>query len=150
MLTDSLRGMERDGNDHVEAPVAQARVVQRFAQPFREGMTEVALPAVLKVMDELAHEAAAAVSRHGGIEMQGAMFAIGAAKRLRDRAKERLGTFLAKRGGDAGRSAPAIRAKVLKPLDHSQTTNAGGWIEKRTEGGEGIKGREEAHSGARL
>ncbi len=142
--------MERNRNDQVEAPVAQARIVHRFAQPFREGMTKMALPAVLEVVDEFAHEAAAAISRHGGIEMQGAMFAVGAAKRLRDRAKERLGTLRAKRGGDARGAALATRAKIFNPFHRSQTDNAGGRIEKRTERGEGIKGREEAHSGARL
>ena len=30
------RRMERDGNDHVETPAAQARIVQGFAEPFRE------------------------------------------------------------------------------------------------------------------
>lgn len=104
------RGMERDWHDHVETAAAQPRIIQRFAKPFRERVTKMALPAVLEVVDELANEAAAAISGDSGVEMQKTMRAIRATERLRDRAKKRLGTFRAEWRADTRRPALARSA----------------------------------------
>ncbi len=74
--------MERDWNDQVEAPAAQARIAQGLAEPFGQRVTQMPLTAVLEVVDEFANQAAAAVGRDGRIEMQNAMLAIRATERF--------------------------------------------------------------------
>src|SRR5438045_8148490 len=84
------RRMQRHGDNDVEMPAAQARVVETFAEPFRDGITEVALLSVFELMQNSPNETAATVGGDGAIEMEGAMFAVGAAEGLGDRARKRL------------------------------------------------------------
>jgi hypothetical protein len=142
--------VERHGNNHVETPAAQAGIIQGFAEPLGQRMAQMPLLSVLEIVHQFAHDAAAAISRDSSIEMQGALFAIGAAERLGNGAEERLGTFCAERRHNSRGAALAARTKIFVPFDGFRTGNAGWRIKKRTEGGEGINSRDEAHGGTRF
>jgi len=89
--------MKRNGNDRVETAFAESLIVERGDQPARDQMTKMDLAAVFKIENDVANNAAAAVGRDGGIEMERAMRAVGAGKRGCDCTVKRLGTFRAKR-----------------------------------------------------
>jgi hypothetical protein len=142
--------MQRDGNDQVEMLATQPRVIQVFAEPGGERVTEMTLPPVFEFVDELANDPATPVGRDGRIEMQNAVLAIGATECLRDRAGKGLRTFRAERRGDPRRSAVAILAQVFRALDFSGAHGAGRRIEERTQRGEGIKLGERPHISTKL
>src|SRR5205823_11776335 len=137
--------MEWNGNDHIETAAAQPCVPHRFAQPGGEGMTQLALPAVLEFVHEFADEAATAISGDRAVEMQSAMLAVRATERLRDRAGEWLGTFRTKRRDDPRRARPAIRAKILAPRHSSRADDAGRRVKKRAQGEQWISVCEVQH-----
>src|ERR1051325_11857354 len=76
------RPMQRHRHDEIEAPAAQPRIAQAFAEPARDRMAEVTLLSVLKLMENVANEPAAAISGHRALEVEFPVLAIGAAKGL--------------------------------------------------------------------
>src|SRR5260370_27585542 len=89
--------MKRNGNDRVETAFAESLIVERGDQPARDQMTKMDLAAVFKIKNDAANNAAAAVGRDGGIEMESAMSAVGAGKRASDSTVTPLRTFRTKR-----------------------------------------------------
>src|SRR4029078_10026282 len=61
-------GMERDGNDQVEAPITQPRIIHGFTKPSSERGTEITLMSVFKFVHQLANESAASINRDRGVE----------------------------------------------------------------------------------
>jgi len=137
--------MERDGNDEVEVTAAEPRIIQRFPQPTGEGMSKMALPGILELVNQSPDEAPAPISRDGAIKVQNAMLAVGAAKTLRDRAGEWLGAFRAKRRHDPRRAALAIGAEIIGAFDVLRANDAGRRIKKRDERLEDSRWRESRH-----
>src|SRR5437879_12532127 len=70
--------MKWNGNDRVETAFAESLIVERGDQPARDQMTKMDLAAVFKTENDVANNAAAAVGRDGGTEMERAMRAVGA------------------------------------------------------------------------
>jgi hypothetical protein len=103
-------GMQGHRDDDIEVPTTKARVAQAFAKPLRDRMPQVALLSVFELMQNFANQTTAPVSGDGAIEMELAMFAIGATERLGDRARKWLGTFRAEGRDDARRALLAIAA----------------------------------------
>ncbi len=137
--------MKRNGNDEVEAAAPEPRIIQRFSQPDGEGMSEMALPGVLELVNQSPDEAPAPISGDGAIKVQDAMLAVGAAKTLRDRAGKRLGAFRAKRRHDPRRAVLAIGAEIIDAFDVLRANNAGRRIKKRDERLEDSRGGESRH-----
>src|SRR4051794_31733766 len=128
------RRMKRDRNDEVEVSAAQPQIVETFAKPSRDRMAEMALLPVFELMQNVANEAPAAIGGHRAIEMESAMFAIGAAKGLGDGAGKRLGTFRAERRHDTRRTFAAIATEILGALDVRGANDARRRIEERGRG----------------
>ena len=78
--------MERDGNDDIEALVANAIVAHRLEQPASNRMTQMQLASVFELQHDEANDAAAAIGGNGGVEIEFAMSAIRAGKFSLDRA----------------------------------------------------------------
>src|SRR5215213_9310939 len=76
--------MQRDRHQEIEAPAIEPRVVQRFCQPVGDRETEMNLLTVFKVVDDFAHDPAAAVSGDTGFEMEDAVRAVRTGKYLGD------------------------------------------------------------------
>jgi hypothetical protein len=107
------RRMKRNGNHRVETAFAESLIVERGDQPARDQMTKMDLAAVFKIENDVANNAAAAVGRDGGIEMERTMRAVGAGKRGCDCTVKRLGTFRAKRRHNSGNLRFALAAKIF-------------------------------------
>ena len=131
--------MEWDRHDAIEAAPGQARVVERFTKPVAELVAQVQSAAVFKIVHHFADDAAAAIGRDRGLEMEDAIFTIRAGECVRDRALKRLRTFRAKWRAQAGRLIGAGRAKLRARFDHSRTDRAGGRINQTNESAEGIE-----------
>src|SRR5947207_3214058 len=107
------RGMKRHRHDEIEVAAVETRVRETFHEPVRDGITEVALPAVFELVENIANETAAAVSGDGTIEMERAMLAVRATEGLGDCARERLGTFRAERRHDARCATATTGAQIF-------------------------------------
>ena len=125
------RGMKRNGHNDVETTTVETGIDETFRKPGRNRKAQVALTAILELVKNTADEAAAPVRCDRAIEMQGSMFAVCAAERLRNRAGKWFGTFRAKRRGNAGRETLALGAQVLTRFDGRGTNNAGWRVQKR-------------------
>src|ERR1044071_9412995 len=90
------RSVQWHRNDDLESSSAEPFVIQRSMEPARHKATQVNLPSVFKFMDDLANDPATAVCRHGCLEINRAMGAVGAGKLAGNGAFERLGACLAK------------------------------------------------------
>src|SRR5438105_14776973 len=100
---------------------------------------------IFELVHESANQSAAAVGRDSRIKMQNPMLAIGAIKRLRDRARKRLGTFSAKGRSDPRRPASTTLAKIFTFIDDVRTNDAKRRVEERTQRAQRIKVRECRH-----
>jgi hypothetical protein len=88
--------VQRDRYDQVKLPPAKTFIVKRCAQPTCHEMSQMNLTTVLKIVNDLANDTAAAVCGHCCIEVNFAMGAVGAREHGRYFTIERLGTLLAK------------------------------------------------------
>src|SRR5205823_5014852 len=82
------RGMKRNGNDRVELAFAKPFVIERPHQPARDQMAQMDLAPVFEIENDVSNNAACAISRNRGFEIQSAMRAVSAGKCGRDRAVE--------------------------------------------------------------
>src|SRR5262249_4409590 len=100
--------MERYWNDDVESAITQSFIIQCRAQPVGNEMTQVNLAPVLESVNDLAHKSATAICRDSRVEVNGAMSAVGAGKRIGNSALEWLGALVAKRRDNANGFAFAL------------------------------------------
>src|SRR6266446_1942763 len=128
--------MKRNGNDRVETAFAESLIVERGDQPARDQMTKMDLAAVFKIENDVANNAAAAVGRDGGIEMERAMRAVSAGKRGCDCTVKRLGTSRAKRWHNSRNLRFAPATKIFAETDRRGADRAGRRIEQRRESAE--------------
>src|SRR6266498_5946858 len=77
-------------HDHVELASSETLIVKRCAEPTCHETSQVNLTPVLKVVNDLANNTAAAVRGHCRIEVDCAMRAVGACERGRNRKSTRL------------------------------------------------------------
>src|SRR4029450_8143390 len=75
--------------------------------------SQVNLTPVLKIVNDLANNTAAAVRGHSRIKVNCAMGAVGACERGRNRPLKRLGTLLAKRRNDTHGLCFALLAEIF-------------------------------------
>jgi len=140
------RGVQRHGNNQIEAPARQARIVECFINPTTEQATQVKPTVVLKIMDNFSHDTAAAVERHSQVEMQGAPFAIRTGKSVANRAGERLRTLGAKWRRDPRYGVKAGAAKRFMRSDRRPTCFAARRIKQTNETAKRIAERESGHN----
>jgi hypothetical protein len=88
--------MQWDGHDYVELAPAKTFIFKRCAEPTCHEMSQVNLTPVLKIVNDLANDTAAAVRGHSCIKVNFAMRTVGACERGLNSAFEGLGTLLAK------------------------------------------------------
>src|SRR5207237_3713232 len=140
-----FRGMERNGDDRVEAALAEPLVVERCHQPACDQMTEMDLPAVFKIEHDVPNYSTTAVSRNGGVEMEKTMSAVSAGKGAGDCAIERLGTFCAKRRHYSTNLRFAFKAKIFALIDWRGADRAGRRIKQRRDSAEKARCCERRH-----
>src|SRR6266498_1634770 len=81
-------------HDHVELASSETLIVKRCAEPTCHETSQVNLTPVLKVVNDLANNTAAAVRGHCRIEVDCAMRAVGACERGRNGPLEGFGALL--------------------------------------------------------
>src|SRR5438034_2414141 len=113
-------------------------------------MTQIDLTPVLKVMNDVADDPATAICGNSGIEMNRAMGAVCAGKRVRNRALERFGAFLAKRRNNAHDLCFALITEILAGSNICSTNRADRWIEKRYDRSQRIKLAKRDHVSTRF
>src|ERR1700693_3177205 len=116
--------MERNWNDRIETALAETFVVECGHEPPRYQMAKMDLAAVLKIEHDVANDSAAAVSGNRGVEIEGAMGAVGAGKCGRDCAIKRFGAFRAKRRHDSRNLCFTFRAKIFAQIDRCRANGA--------------------------
>jgi len=105
--------MQWHRHNYVETPLAEPLIIQRSLEPARHEMAEINLAPVLKAVNDLANNPAAAVSGDGRVEMNGAMSAIRAGKRAGNSAFKWFGARLAKRRDNTDGFCVALIAEML-------------------------------------
>src|SRR6266487_3627947 len=119
-------------------------------EPARHKATQVNLPPVFKFMDDLANHAATAVCRHGCVEVNRAMGAVGTGKLAGNGAFEGLGAFLAKWRDDADGLRFAPIAEILASSHVSPADRAHRRIKKRYRRFQRLKLAKRDHISARF
>ena len=123
--------MQWHGHDYVELAPLEAFIVKRRAEPARHEMSQMNLSRVLKVVNDLSDDTAAAIRRRRCIKVNGAMSAVRARERGRNRAFEWLGALLTKRCNDSYRLCFALLAEMFARSSLSAAERAYGWVKKR-------------------
>jgi hypothetical protein len=123
--------MQRHRNDHVEFASTKAVIIKRRIKPACHEMSQVNLAPVLKVMYDLADDAATAVRGHRGIKVERAMRTVGACERARNGTFERLGALLAKRRNDAHGLCFTLFAEIFTSSSFVTTERAYRRVKKR-------------------
>src|SRR2546430_4981185 len=139
------RGMEWNGNDRVETPFAKTFVVEGGDQPPRDQVAKMNLPAVFKVEHDMANNPTAAKSRNRGVEIEGAMRAIGAGERGCDCAIKRLRTFVAKWRYDSGNFRFTLGAEIFAKIDRRRADGAGRRVKQRRDSAKKVRDGEHRH-----
>src|SRR4051812_16865569 len=138
--------MKRHRNDEIEMAAVQPRIVQSLAKPARYRMSQIGLFCVLKLVDEPANQTPASVGGNGAIEVEDAILAIGATKRLGDGAGKWLGAFGAEWRNDSGRALLAFTAQIFRPRYVRGANHAGCRVEERDRGGTDFRQRDAPHN----
>jgi hypothetical protein len=123
--------MQWDGHNDVKFTPPKTFIVKCRIEPARHKMSQMNLTPVLKIVNDLANDTAAAVCGHRCIKVNLAMGAIGARERGRNGAFEGLGTLLAKWCDDTHGFCFALLAKVLAGLSLAAAESAYRRIQKR-------------------
>src|SRR5437762_14385243 len=105
--------MQRYGDEQVKMPASETYIVERILQPPRHRVAQVNVLIVFEVVDQAPNDAATPINRDRCLEMQFAMAAVRARKRIGNRAGERLGANLAERRHDPHYFRIAIVAKIF-------------------------------------
>jgi hypothetical protein len=100
-------------HNYVELASSETLIVKRCAEPTCHEMSQVNLTPVLKVVNDLANNTAAAVRGHCRVKINCAMGAVGACERDRNSPLERFGALLTKRRNDTGGLCFALRAEIF-------------------------------------
>src|SRR4051812_35579830 len=116
--------MQWHRHDDVEPATLQPRIIQGFDKPVGDRMPQVNLVPVLEVVDNLSHDAAAAIGGDSGLKMEVAVRAVRAGKCLRDLAGKGLGAGGAEGCLDPRRFAGTSRAEVISALDWLRANRA--------------------------
>ena len=74
--------MQWDGHDYVKFTPAKTFIVKRCTEPTCHEMSQMNLTPVLKIVNDLANDTAAAVCGHCGIKVNFSMGAVGASERV--------------------------------------------------------------------
>jgi hypothetical protein len=123
--------MQWDGHDDVKFTPAKTFIVKRRIEPTRHEMSQMNLAPVLKIVNDLANDTAAAVCGHRCIKVNFAMGAVGASERRRYSALEGLGTLLAKWRNDTHGFCFALIAEMLAGLSFAGAESAYRRVQKR-------------------
>src|SRR5438874_8897644 len=137
--------MQWNGNDRIETAFAKTLVVERGHQPARDQVAKMDLAPVFKIENHMANDSAASVSGNGGVEMEGAMGAVGARESSGDCSGKGLGAFRAKRRHDSGNLRFTILAKIFAQIDRRRANGARRRIEQRRDSAEKARGCERRH-----
>jgi hypothetical protein len=141
--------MQWDGHDNVKLTPTKTFIVKRCAEPACHDMSQVNLTPVLKIVNDLANDTAAAVRSHRCIKVNFAMGAIGAVERRRNSAFEGLGTLLAKWRNDTHGFCFASLAEIFAGLSLATAESAYRRVEKRRGRFEQFKPAKRDHISAR-
>jgi hypothetical protein len=125
------RRMQWDGHDYVKLAPVKTFIVKRCAEPACHEMSQVNLTPVLKIVNDLANDTAAAVRSHRCIKVNFAMGAVGACESCPNSAFEGLGTLLAKWRNDAHGLCFALFTQIYASLGFGAADSAHRRIEKR-------------------
>src|SRR5437762_12274571 len=105
--------MQWHRHDHVELAPSETLIVKRCVEPTCYEMSQMNLPAVLKIVNDLPDNTAAAVCGHCCIKVNCAMGAVGTCARRHNRAVEGFGALLTKRRDDRGGVCFASLAEIF-------------------------------------
>src|SRR5438552_17403398 len=89
--------MQWHRHDHVELAPSETLIVKRCVEPTCYEMSQMNLTAVLKIVNDLPDNTAAAVCGHCCIKVNCVMVSVGTCERRRNSAFEGLRAFLTKR-----------------------------------------------------
>jgi hypothetical protein len=123
--------MQWDGHDYVKYTPAKTFIVKRRVEPTRHEVSQVNLMPVLKIVNDLANDTAAAVCGHRSIKVNFAMGAVGTSERGRYSAFEGLGTLLAKGCNDTHGFCFALLAEILSGFSFAAAESAYRRVQKR-------------------
>jgi hypothetical protein len=123
--------MQWDGHDYVKFTPANTFIVKRRTEPMRHEMSQMNLTPILKIMNDLPNDTAAAVCGHCRVKVNFAMGAVGASERSRYGAFEGLGTLLAKWCNDAHGFCFALLTEILAGLGFAAADSAYRRVQKR-------------------
>jgi hypothetical protein len=123
--------MQWDGHDYVELTPAKTFIVKRCPKPTCHQVPQVNLTPVLKIVNDLANDTAAAVCGYCRIEVNFAMGAVGARERGLNRAFEGLGTLLAKWRNNTHGFCVALLAEIFASSSLAAAESAYRRVEKR-------------------
>jgi len=123
--------MQWDGHDYVKLTSAKTFIVKRCPKPTCHQVPQVNLTPVLKIVNDLANDTAAAVRSHRCIKVNFAMGAVGACESCPNSAFEGLGAFLAKWRDDADGLCFAPIAEILAGSNAFSADGANWRVKKR-------------------
>jgi len=123
--------MQWHRHDYVKLAPTKTFIIKRCAEPSRHEMSQMNLMTVLKIMDNLANNAAAAVCSHCRIKVNCAMGAVGARERGCNSAFEGLGALLTKRRNDPQRLCLALLAEIFASSSAAPAERAYWRVKKR-------------------
>ena len=142
--------MEGHRHNQIEVPAAEARIVQRFAQPLADRVTQVALFRVFEFVHNFANQAAAPIRRDSAIEMQDPVLAVRTAEGLGNGALEWFGTFRAEWWNDPRSPSVATRAQIFRLLHAFRANDTRRRIKKRSQRLKDFRPREDQHIATRF
>src|SRR5205823_12320748 len=105
--------MQWHRHDHVELAPSETLIVKRCVEPTCYEMSQMNLTAVLKIVNDLPDNTAAAVCGHCCIKVNCVMGAVGTCERRRNSAFEGFGALLTKRRDDRGGFCFASLAEIF-------------------------------------
>jgi hypothetical protein len=105
--------MQWHRHDYVKLASSETLIVKRCPEPACHEVSQMNLTAVLKIMDDLSDDTAAAVRGDCCIKVNCAMSTVGACERGRNRAFEGLGALLTKRRNNAHSLSFALPAEIF-------------------------------------
>jgi hypothetical protein len=108
-----FRRMQRDWDNDIESRRIEADIVQHFAQPIANQVSQIEVFVIFEFVDEPAHDAAGAVTGNGRFEVEGLVGAVAAGKRAGDRAGKWLGAFGTEWWDNSRRASLTVGAQIF-------------------------------------
>src|SRR5205823_12181259 len=122
--------MQWHRHDHVELAPSETLIVKRCVEPTCYEMSQMNLTAVLKIMNDLADNTAAAVCGHCCIKVNCAMGAVGTCEHGRNSALEGFGALLTKWCDDTHGFCFASLAEIFASSSLAAAQGAYGRVKK--------------------